>query len=116
MYSNYESQGLQILGFPCNQFGGQEPGTAQDISNFANGKYGVTFPMFEKIDVNGKSTHPVYNFLRSNSSLFDPKKKTSKEIPWNFAKFLVDANGQVIKYYEPKVFPEEILDDIRSQL
>lgn len=72
--------------------------------------------MFEKICVNGKTTHPVYNYLRSNSSLFDPKKKTSKEIPWNFAKFLVDGNGQVIKYYEPKTFPEDILPDIKNYL
>ena len=91
IYNQYSDQGLQILAFPCNQFGNQEPGSPQDIEDFARGKYGVQFPIFEKIDVNGKKTHPIYAYLRNNSQLYDAKKKTAKEIPWNFAKFLVNS-------------------------
>ena len=70
-----EAKGLEIIGVPCNQFGGQEPGTAEEINAFARTKYGVTFQLTEKIEVNGKNTHPTYNFLRKNSSLYDEKKK-----------------------------------------
>ena len=95
LHKEFEDQGFQILGFPCNQFGGQEPGTPQEIDDFARGKYGVTFPMYEKIEVNGSNTHPVYNFLRMNSELRVPDKQMAGEIPWNFAKFLVSCEGQM---------------------
>ena len=107
---------MQILAFPCNQFGSQEPGSPQDIEDFARGKYGVQFPILEKIEVNGQNTNPVYSFLRTNSILFDAKKKTAKEIPWNFSKFLLNSSGQVVQYYEPKVFPDAIIPDIQKQL
>ena len=75
MYADLEGQGLEIIGVPCNQFGGQEPGTAEQINSFARSKYGVTFQLTEKVDVNGKFTHPTYNYLRRNSSLYDSAKK-----------------------------------------
>ena len=75
MYSELESKGLEIIGFPCNQFGNQEPGTAEEVNAFARTKYGVQFQLSEKIEVNGKNPHPTYNFLRSNSSLYDKAKK-----------------------------------------
>ena len=103
------------MGFPCNQFGGQEPGTESQIKQFTS-KYGVQFLLFSKIKVNGKETHPVYQFLRHNSELFDPNKGTVNEIPWNFAKFLVDREGNVIKYFNPRVEPFSIRNDIEALL
>jgi glutathione peroxidase len=92
LYEKYKDKGLVILGFPCNQFGSQEPGTNEEIKEFCSVNYGVTFPMFDKIDVNGKEAHPLYDYLRSQA------KGTlgTEAIKWNFTKFLVDKNGKVI--------------------
>ena len=103
MHKDLKAQGFEILAFPCNEFGGQEPGTPEEINEFARGKYGAEFPIFEKIIVNGTDCHPIYNNLRMNSSLWDSKKKHAGQIPWNFAKFLVDKDGNVVKYYAPLV-------------
>ena len=116
MHSELRDKGLEILGFPCNQFGSQEPGTPQEINDFARGKYGAEFPIFAKCEVNGAGCHPVYNYLRTNSSLWNAEKGLANEIPWNFAKFLVGADGKVVGYYEPKTFPEDIRKDIDKLL
>lgn len=93
----------------------QEPGTNEDVKAFA-ATYGVEFPMFAKIEVNGPNTHEVYKFLRYNSELYDPKKKEVKEIPWNFAKFLVNENGQVVSFAVPRKEPEAMIDEIEKML
>jgi glutathione peroxidase len=92
LYSAYQAKGLEILGFPCNQFGAQEPGLAEQIQSFCSTNYGVTFPMFEKIDVNGDSTHPLYVYLKDQA----PGMLGTKGIKWNFTKFLVSKDGQSI--------------------
>jgi glutathione peroxidase len=92
LYELHASKGLQILGFPCNQFGAQEPGTAETIQNFCSVNYGVTFPMFEKIDVNGDNTHPLYAYLKEQA----PGILGTTGIKWNFTKFLVSRDGQTI--------------------
>jgi glutathione peroxidase len=92
LYSAYQAKGLEILGFPCNQFGAQEPGSAEQIQSFCSANYGVTFPMFEKIDVNGDSTHPLYVYLKDQA----PGMLGTKGIKWNFTKFLVSKDGQSI--------------------
>src|SRR5215470_11928733 len=90
LYREYAPKGFAVLGFPCNQFGGQEPGTASEIDAFCTGKYDVTFPMFAKIDVNGAAAHPLYKFLKSEKSGL-----LVSAIKWNFTKFLVDRSGRV---------------------
>jgi glutathione peroxidase len=92
LYTTYKDQGLEILGFPCNQFGSQEPGSAEEIQNFCSANYGVTFPMFDKVDVNGSSTHPLYTFLKEQA----PGILGTTGIKWNFTKFLVSKDGQFI--------------------
>ena len=92
LYSAYQAKGLEILGFPCNQFGAQEPGSAEQIQSFCSTNYGVTFPVFEKIDVNGDSTHPLYVYLKDQA----PGMLGTKGIKWNFTKFLVSKDGQSI--------------------
>ena len=92
------------MGFPCNQFGKQEPGTNAEIKEFATSKYGVTFPMFAKIEVNGSGAAPLYQFLREGA----PNADGTTEIPWNFTKFLVSRTGEVLERFGPKVTPEEI--------
>lgn len=92
LYSAYQAKGLEILGFPCNQFGAQEPGSAEQIQSFCSTNYGVTFPMFEKIDVNGDSTHPLYVYLKDQA----PGILGTTGIKWNFTKFLVSKDGQSI--------------------
>lgn len=92
------------MGFPCNQFGRQEPGTNAEILRFATQEYGVTFPMFAKIEVNGRGAAPLYRFLREAA----PNEDGSTEIPWNFTKFLVGRTGEVHRRYGPKVTPEQI--------
>jgi glutathione peroxidase len=108
----YGSKGLAVLGFPCNQFGSQEPGNSSEIANFCQKNYGVTFQMFDKIDVNGDSAHPVYKFLKKNA----PGALGSEAIKWNFTKFLVGKDGHVVKRYAPTVKPHEITADIEAQL
>ena len=116
MYKDEAAKGLQIVGAPCNQFGGQEPGTEQEINDFARGKYGAEFPMTEKIEINGANTHPLYAYLRANSSLHDAKSGKTKEVGWNFGKFLVNGEGQVVEYYPPTREPDSLLEDIRKLL
>ena len=101
-----------MLGFPCNQFGKQEPGTDAEVLEFATSKYGVSFPMFSKIEVNGDDAAPLYTFLREAA----PREDGETEISWNFAKFLVDGDGKVIKRYTPKTTPEEIAKDLSTAL
>ena len=93
VHRKYRDQGFEILAFPCNQFMKQEPGTNPEIKAFAQELYGAEFMMFEKTNVNGSSSCEVYKYLRRNSELYDTKKGEVKEIPWNFAKFLVDSEG-----------------------
>jgi glutathione peroxidase len=92
LYTTYKDQGLEILGFPCNQFGAQEPGSAEEIQNFCSANYSVTFPMFDKVDVNGSLTHPLYTFLKEQA----PGILGTAGIKWNFTKFLVSKDGQSI--------------------
>lgn len=111
IYKDYKDQGLEILGFPCNQFASQDPGSSQEISEFCSLNYGVTFTMFEKIDVNGEGAHPLYNYLKSQATgLFN------KEIKWNFTKFLIDTNGNVVKRYSPTTKPSKLKIDIERLL
>lgn len=112
IYQQYKDQGFKVLGFPCNQFGHQEPGDASEISNFCQVNYGVSFPIFEKIDVNGENAHPLFNFLTENA----PGILGSKKIKWNFTKFLIDKNGFPIERYAPTTKPESITADIEKLL
>uniref|UniRef100_A0A7S4F465 Glutathione peroxidase n=1 Tax=Chrysotila carterae TaxID=13221 RepID=A0A7S4F465_CHRCT len=107
-----EPQGFTVLAFPCNQFGGQEPGDAAKIRSFVDG-YGVTFPMFAKIDVNGPNTHPVYKFLKKEKREF---MGLTSDIKWNFAKFLVRRDGSVANRYLPTTSPSSIEKDILALL
>ena len=111
LYREYQDQGLVILGFPSNQFASQDPGSNEEILNFCQLNYGVTFPMFEKIDVNGQNAHPLYQFLKGEA-----KSLLGKDIKWNFTKFLIDREGRVIKRYAPNVAPLSIKDDIEKLL
>ena len=101
LYAKYKEQGLVIAGFPANNFGEQEPGTNEEIGAFCKSKYGVTFPMFAKISVQGSDKAPLYQFLTDKSA----NPKTGGEIQWNFTKFLVDRNGRVIQRFEPAIEP-----------
>lgn len=112
VYEKYKDQGLEILGFPCNQFGKQEPGAADEIGAFCEKNYGVSFTMFDKIDVNGDDAHPLYEFLKNEA----PGVLGSKGIKWNFTKFLVNQDGKVLKRYAPKDKPEAIEKDIAALL
>lgn len=107
----YKERGLCILGFPCNQFGGQEPGTDIEISEGCLINYGVSFQMFSKIDVNGDNAHPVFKYLKDKLPGF-----LSKKIKWNFAKFLIDRNGIPFKRYSPTTAPEKLINDIEKLL
>jgi glutathione peroxidase len=106
------AKGLQVLGFPSNQFGAQEPGSNEEIQEFCSTTYGVTFPVFAKIDVNGTEADPLYSYLRSEA----PGAGEDDSIPWNFTKFLVGPDGAVRKRYEPMETPEQIGEDLASQL
>ncbi|MQX51955.1 glutathione peroxidase [Alcanivorax sediminis] len=112
LYDDLKERGLEILGFPCNQFGKQEPGGAEEIGAFCMKNYGVSFTMFDKIDVNGDNAHPLYNFLKKEA----PGVLGSKGIKWNFTKFLVNKDGKVIKRYAPTDKPEAIRKDIEKLL
>ena len=112
LWQQYRDRGLVILGFPCNQFGHQEPGTEADIKDFCATRYTVTFPLFAKIDVNGPEAHPIYAFLKSAA----PGVVGSEAIKWNFTKFLVDKTGQVLKRYGSVDTPEKIAHDIEAAL
>src|ERR1022692_3871783 len=100
LYQKYKDQGLVVLGFPCNQFNGQEPGTDAEIKQFCSSKYGVTFPLFDKIEVNGDNRHPLYVLLAGKNS------PVAGNIRWNFTKFLIDRHGNILKRLESKVKPD----------
>jgi glutathione peroxidase len=111
LYKKYSDKGLVILGFPCNQFANQEPGTEAEIGEFCTLNYGVTFPLFSKIDVNGKNTHPLYKYLKS-----ELPGTLGNDIKWNFTKFLLDRNGNPVKRFGSSTKPEEITEDIEKLL
>ncbi len=112
LYQKFKDRGVAVMGFPCNQFGRQEPGEAKDIGEFCEINYGVSFPMFAKVEVNGSDAAPLYDYLKDSA----PGLLGSKKIKWNFTKFLVDQNGKVIKRYAPSVKPEALHDDIEKLL
>ncbi len=112
LHEKYNAKGLSVLGFPCNQFLSQEPGTEEEIKNFCMTSFGVTFDMFAKIDVNGENTNPLYVYLKEHASGI----LGSELIKWNFTKFLVDKEGKVVKRYAPSTIPQEIEDDIEKLL
>lgn len=112
LYKKYQDRGLVILGFPCNQFGAQEPGSNQEIQQFCELNYSVTFPVLGKIDVNGKNTAPVYEYLKSSA----PGILGSEAIKWNFTKFLIGPDGKIIHRYAPQTKPEDIASDIEKAL
>ncbi len=112
LYEKLRPKGLEILGFPCNQFGAQEPGSEEEIESFCELNYGVTFPLFAKIDVNGEGVAPLYRHLKKAK----PGLLGSEAIKWNFTKFLVDRNGKVVERYAPKTEPESIAGDIEKLL
>ena len=112
LHQTYASQGLTVLGFPCNQFGGQDPGSDAEIGAFCQKNYGVSFQMMHKIEVNGDHAHPLYRWLCAEA----PGLLGSKAIKWNFTKFLVGRDGRVIKRYAPQDTPEKIAKDIQAAL
>ena len=103
---------LEVLGFPCNQFGGQEPGTEKEIATFCETRFDVTFPLFSKIEVNGPGTHPIYAYLKAET----PGDDRGTDIGWNFAKFLVGRDGKPIARYSPRTAPAEIEEDIKRAI
>jgi len=112
LYERYASRGFEVLGFPCNQFGKQEPGDAAQIGSFCETNYGVTFPMFEKIEVNGANAHPLYKYLTEK----EPGVLGIEAIKWYFTKFLVDRQGNIVKRFAPITKPESITDDVEKLL
>lgn len=112
LYRQYRDRGLVVLGFPCNQFGAQEPGTAEEIGSFCQKNYGVSFPLFEKIDVNGDGAHPLYRWLKSNAK----GVLGTEAIKWNFTKFLIDRQGQVVERFAPNTPPEDLKPDVEALL
>ncbi len=112
LYKQYRDQGFEILGFPCNQFGEQEPGDADEIQNFCSLNYNVTFPLMQKVDVNGDHQDPFWEYLKSKQAGL----LGSRKIKWNFTKFLIGRNGQVIGRYGPQVKPESLTKDIEKLL
>ena len=134
LYQKYKDQGFVIIGFPCDQFGHQEPGTNEEIAEFCRLNYGVTFPLMDKVDVNGDNAHPVFKWLYSEKpfagfgdgvtarvmdgmlSRMDPDYASNPDIKWNFTKFLIDRKGRVIARFEPTVTPEQLENDIAQLL
>jgi len=112
LYKDYKDKGLEILGFPCNQFLKQDPGSDSEISEFCTLNYGVTSPMFSKLEVNGGGTHPLYKYLKSEAKGL----LGSEKVKWNFTKFLVNQKGEVIKRYAPNTEPKELISDIEAYL
>lgn len=112
LYEKYKDQGLVVLGFPCNQFGQQEPGDEAEIKNFCSLTYDVKFPMFQKVDVNGPDTHPIYKLLKKEK----PGLLGTEAIKWNFTKFLVSREGEVLKRFSPQTKPEELSPEIEPVL
>lgn len=135
LYSRYQKQGFEILGFPCNQFGEQEPGSNDDVQSFCQRNYGVSFPMFEKIDVRGSKAHPLFTYLTQQAPFtgFDETQIQAKllhaflrekfpefliddSVKWNFTKFLIDRNGNIVSRFEPSVEPLDIEKSIEALL
>ena len=112
LYEKYQDQGLEVLGFPCNQFGAQEPGTNEEVKSFCDLNYNVSFKMFDKIDVNGSDASPLFKFLKHES----PGIMGTEAIKWNFTKFLVNKDGQVIKRFAPKDGESEIESELQKIL
>lgn len=135
MYEKYHDEGLEILDFPCNQFGGQAPGTNEEIAAFCDAKFGITFPQFSKIEVNGANEHPLYTFLKSQKGFqgfgkgnplavllkvklkrTDPNYENTPDIKWNFTKFLIDRQGNVVERFEPTKDMDLVDEKIRELL
>ncbi|WP_370663093.1 glutathione peroxidase [Massilia antarctica] len=112
VYQQFHDKGVAVLGFPCNQFGGQEPGSESEIGAFCEKNYGVTFPLFAKIDVNGDNAHPLFQHLKKAA----PGLLGTERIKWNFTKFLIGKDGKVYKRYAPATRPEELVADIETLL
>ncbi|WP_244813660.1 glutathione peroxidase [Caballeronia sp. Lep1P3] len=112
LYTLYAARGFEVLGFPCNQFGKQEPGDAAQIGSFCETNYGVSFPMFAKIDVNGPKAHPLFKYLTQSQ----PGVLGLEAIKWNFTKFLIDRDGRIVKRYAPITKPDSIADDVEKLL
>src|SRR5581483_10393078 len=110
LYRKYHARGFEVLGFPCNQFGSQEPGSETEIAQFCETRFGVSFPLFAKIEVNGPNTHPLYAWLKSS----EPGILGTEAIKWNFTKFLVGRDGKVLKRYAPTSTPESIAADVEA--
>lgn len=111
LYEKYKDSGLEILDFPCDQFGHQAPGSDEEIANFCTGRFGITFPQFSKIEVNGKNASPLYDWLKSQKSGI-----LGKAIKWNFTKFLIDKNGNVVERFASTVEPKNIEEKIKELL
>ena len=114
IHEQYKDRGFSVLGFPCNQFGAQEPGSAEEIETFCSTTYGVTFPLYEKLEVNGEGRHPLYEELTEKA---DAEGKAG-DIQWNFEKFLVSPSGEIVERFRPLVDPEapELIDALEAQL
>ncbi len=112
LYKKYKDRGFEIIGFPCNQFRNQEPGTAEEIKKFCQQNYGVTFTMFDKIEVNGEGAHPLYKWLTRAV----PNSSGSIDIPWNFTKFLIDRQGHPVWRFTPRTSPESLVSRIEQLL
>ncbi|ATV01478.1 glutathione peroxidase [Bacillus velezensis] len=112
LYDTYREEGLEILGFPCNQFMNQEPGNEAEIQDFCVKNYGVTFPMFAKVDVNGADAHPLFTYLTEQAK----GMLGTKAVKWNFTKFIVDRNGEVTGRFSPNVNPKELEDTVQRLL
>ena len=112
LYERFQARGFEVLAFPCNQFGGQEPGSEEEIQQFCVTQFGIKFPLFSKVSVNGSSADPLFDFLKSSA----PGFLGSKSIKWNFTKFLVDSHGKVVSRFAPTVPPEDIAERIEEYL
>ncbi|QSF45985.1 glutathione peroxidase [Paenibacillus tianjinensis] len=112
VYDKFKDRGFEVLGFPSNQFAGQEPGESEEIAEFCEMNYGVTFPMYEKVDVKGDDAHPLFKYLSKEA----PGLLGSKSVKWNFTKFLVDQEGRVLKRFSPQTTPDQIEADIAKLL
>ena len=112
LYDEHKEEGLEILAFPCNQFGEQEKGDGEEIKNFCEKNYSITFPIFEKVEVNGNDAHPIFKFIKEQKKGF----MGTESIKWNFSKFLLNKNGEVIKRYGSLDVPENLEEDIKQLL
>ncbi|WP_141734799.1 glutathione peroxidase [Oligoflexus tunisiensis] len=112
LYNEFHDKGFEVLGFPCNQFGAQEPGTESEIKNFCSTRFDVNFPMFSKIEVNGDKAHPLYQYLKKEKA----GKDGNPDIEWNFAKFLVDDQGRVVERFPARTDPSEIKSRVAELL